>query len=287
MSYAATVLTVMIASPSDVKEDRDAVERAIYSWNDANAEKRGVILRPWRWETSAVPVMGDHPQRLINAQGVDQSDIVIAMFAGRLGSATPDAISGTAEEIEHALEAGKPVHLYFSTAHLPADVDTAQLDALRAFRGDMQSKGLLGEYSNLSQLEHEVWKAIEHDIATIDPSTPSGGQQSAKRPAVEFLVQPKQEREVTGADSKGKPKYTTRHWLEVTNTGSEDAHEVTFESAGQPTSMHLGTSDDPTIVHAGQTRRINTFYVMSGGQSILRINWKDGDGTSSKDFHVD
>jgi hypothetical protein len=287
MSYAATVLTVMIASPSDVKEDRDAVERAIYSWNDANAEKRGVILRPWRWETSAVPVLGAHPQRLINAQGVDQSDIVIAMFAGRLGSATPDAISGTAEEIDHALEGGKPVHLYFSTAQLPADVDTAQLDALRAFRSDMQSKGLLGEYSNVSQLEHEVWKAIEHDIAAIDPSTSSGGQQAQQRPAVEFLVQPQQEREVSGADSKGKPKYTTRHWLEVTNTGSEDAQEVTFESAGQPTSMHLGNHDDPTVVHAGQTRRINTFYTMGGGQSILRINWKDGDDTKTKDFHVD
>ncbi|WIB72538.1 DUF4062 domain-containing protein [Curtobacterium sp. MCBD17_026] len=285
MSYAATVLTVMIASPSDVKDDRDAVERAVYNWNDANAEKRGVILRPWRWETSAVPVLGDHPQRLINAQGVDKSDIVIAMFAGRLGSATPDAISGTAEEIEHALDSGKPVHLYFSIAQLPSDVDTAQLDALRAFRTDMESRGLLGEYSNASQLEHEVWKAIEHDINEIDPSVPSTDRTPQHRPA-EFLVQPQQEREMS-VDSKGKTKYTTRHWLDVTNTGSEDAHEVTFESVGKPTAMHLGGSADPTVIHAGQTRRLNTLYVMSGGQSILRIKWKDGDEEKTKDFHVD
>ena len=88
-------------------------------------------MQPWRWESSAVPMMGTQPQRLINAQGVDKSDIVISMFAGRLGSATPDAISGTAEEIDRALEAGKPVHLYFSTAPLPSDVNTEQLDALR------------------------------------------------------------------------------------------------------------------------------------------------------------
>lgn len=116
MPYVATVLRVMIASPSDVPEARDAVEKAVHGWNDANARNKGVILQPWRWETSAVPVMGAHPQKLINAQGVDDSDIVFALFGGRLGSPTPDAISGTAEEIDRALELGKPVHLYFSTA---------------------------------------------------------------------------------------------------------------------------------------------------------------------------
>jgi hypothetical protein len=275
----------MIASPSDVEDDRDAVERAIYSWNDANAEKRGVILRPWRWETSAVPLLGAHPQRLINAQGVDKSDIVIAMFAGRLGSATPDAISGTAEEIDHALAANKPVHLYFSTAQLPSDVDTAQLDALRTFRADMESKGLLGEYSNASQLEHEVWKAIEHDIAGIDPSA-SSDEKHSNQPPVAFAVQPQREREMTGVDSRGKPKYTTRHWLEITNTGTADAMEVTFESVGDPTPMHLGTPEAPTVIHAGQTRRLTALYMMGGGEGIVRINWKEGDDTKTKDFHV-
>lgn len=282
MSYFATVLRVMIASPSDVQDARDAVERAVYSWNDANAENKGIIFQPWRWETSAVAVLGAHPQHLINAQGVDKSDIVFAMFAGRLGSATPDAISGTAEEIDRALDGGKPVHLYFSTAGLPSDVDTEQLEALRAFRTDMESKGLLGEYSNISQLEHEVWKAIEHDISQIAPMSHT----AAVARKIDFLVQPKQEREVT-YDSKGRPKNQTRHWIEVTNTGTQDAKGVTFASVGQPTSMHLGSSDKPTVIHHGQTRRVSTFYTFGGGESILRITWADEDGTQSKDYHVD
>lgn len=282
MSYAATVLRVMIASPSDVQEARDAVERAVYSWNDANAENKGIILQPWRWETSAVPMLGAHPQRLINAQGVDSSDIVFAMFAGRLGSATPDAISGTAEEVNRALDAAKPVHLYFSTAGLPLDVDTKQLEALRAFRADMESKGLLGEYSNVSQLEHEVWKAIEHDIAQFSPASQPLAAESKE---IDFLVQPKQEREVT-YDSKGKPKNQTRHWIEVTNRGTQDAQGVTFESVGQSTSLHLGDSEESTVVHHGQTRRINTFYTYGGGASVLRITWNGKDGQQSKDYHV-
>lgn len=92
-------------------------------------------------------MLGAHPQKLINAQGVDDSDIVFALFGGRLGSPTPDAVSGTAEEIDRALRAGKPVHLYFSTAPLPHDIDTAQLEALRAFKTDMYDRGLLGEFS--------------------------------------------------------------------------------------------------------------------------------------------
>jgi hypothetical protein len=281
MSYTANVLRVMIASPSDVQDARDAVEKAIYSWNDANAQNKGVILQPWRWETSAVPKLGDHPQRLINAQGVDDSDVVFAMFAGRLGSATPDAISGTAEEIDRALELGKPVHLYFSTADLPSDIDADQLKAVRAFRSDMEQKGLLGEYKNVGQLEHEVWKAIEHDLAEI--SLESGRPQISK--GVNFQVQPKQEREMS-IDGKGKTKYNTRHWLEITNTGSIDAQGVVFKSVGEQTSMHLGNAGDPTVIHAGQTRRLDTFYTFGGGDSILRITWHDGDDEATKDFHV-
>ncbi|WP_435080363.1 DUF4062 domain-containing protein [Clavibacter michiganensis] len=273
----------MIASPSDVADSRDAVERAIYGWNDANSESKGIILQPWRWETSAIPLLGAHPQQLINSQGVDQSDIVFAMFAGRLGSATPDAISGTAEEINRAVGAGKPVHLYFSSADLPADVDTDQLAAVRAFRADMESKGLLGEYKNVSQLQHEVWKAIEHDIADL---TPTDLAPSATRRGIEFLVQPKRESDVT-YNTKGQPKNRTRTWLEVTNNGGVDAQGVTYASVGEPTSMHIATSDGPTVVHAGQTRRVNTAFTYGGGESILRITWTEDGRSVSKDFYVD
>ena len=147
----------------------------------------------------------------------------------------------------------------------------------------MQSKGLLGEYSNGIKLEHEVWKAIEHDIALISPGSHPKAVESKK---IDFLVQPKQEREVK-YDSKGKPRNQTRHWIEVMNTGTEDAEEVTFASVGQPTSMHLGNSEEPTVVHHGQTRRVDTFYTYGGGESVLRITWKGEAGEESKDYHVD
>lgn len=284
MAHVANVLLVMIASPSDITEARDAVEAAIYGWNDANSRNKQVILQPWRWETSSVPQLGDHPQSLINAQGVDDSDIVFALFGSRLGSPTPGAVSGTVEEIERAVEQGKPVHLYFSTAPLPNDVDTEQLQGLRAFKEQVQDRGLLGEFSNVSQLEHEVWKAIEFDIAKLALEVPVLNRPSS---GVKFQVQPQQEREIKDYDKKGKPRYKTRHWIDVTNTGDEDAQEVTFEAAGEYSSMFVLSDATPTIIHAGQTRRVNVEHAMGGGDpDILRIHWAEEGEAKEQEFHV-
>lgn len=283
MGYTAHVLRAMIASPGDITEARDAVEAAIHGWNIANAQNKLIILQPWRWESAAVPILGGHPQELINAQGVDDSDIVFALFGSRLGSPTPDAVSGTVEEIERAVEQGKPVHLYFSTAPLPNDVDTAQLDGLRAFKKEIQSRGLFGEFSSPSELNHEVWKAIAHDIASFDLGVPS----IAPKTGVDFLVQPKQEREVSGYNNKGQPRYRNRQWLEITNRGTVDAEDVEYEPLGENTTLRLAPSGSATIIHAGQTRQLS--YMRTWGDDddpVLRIKWTEDGEQRHRDFHV-
>ena len=283
MSYVATVLRVMIASPSDVPDARDAVERAVHGWNDAFAHSKSLILQPWRWETSAVPVLGNHPQALINSQGVDDSDIVFALFSSKLGSPTLEAVSGTVAEIERAVEQGTPVHVYFSTAPHPNDVDLAQLEGLRTFRTEIEARGLLGEFANPNQLGHEVWKAIEHDLANLDIGA-VGVSGPPSRPLVDFQVQPRQERELTGMDNRGKPQYTTRRWLEITNGGSHDALDASFEAGGQ--GIHLVTPREPTVVHAGQTRRLNYSLSMGAREPVLIISWTESGERRVKEFHV-
>ncbi|MBB1514311.1 DUF4062 domain-containing protein [Tessaracoccus sp. MC1627] len=286
MMYRATVLRVMIASPSDVPDARDAVEGAVAAWNQANARFKSVILEPWRWESSAVPIIGSHPQELINGQGVDESDIVFALFGGRLGSPTPDAVSGTVEEIDRALQLGKQVHLYFSTAPLPHTVDTAQLESLRTFKRQMQSRGLLGEFSKVEQLQGEVWKAIEHDIVTLNIDQ-SAAPIRAKPNGVDFLVQPEREREVSGTNPRGGPRYSTKHWLSITNTGDRDAENVTFEAVLEGRIMRLITSDSPTTIHQGQARRIQVLYAAGGSDgALLRIRWSEDGEQKQRDYQV-
>lgn len=284
MSFTALVLRVMIASPSDIPDARDAVEAAISDWNNANAKNKQVVLLPWRWETSSVPVLGGHPQSLINSQGVDDSDIVFALFGSRLGSPTPDAVSGTVEEVQRAVDARKPVHLYFSTAPLPNDVDTRQLDGLREFRSEISQRGLLGEFATTAQLGHEVWKAVEFDISSMGLSGTSPAPVASS--GVDIRVQPQREREVSGVDKKGAPRYKTKHWLDVTNDGDQDAQQVSFEGTTAGGLMRVIAPNQPITLHKKTTRRLPVGLSAGVDGAKLRVTWVEGEETKARTFDI-
>ncbi len=87
---------------------------------------------PIRWETNASAEMGCSAQDLINRQIVDDSDVLIGMFWTRLGTPTATDVSGTAEELQRFLDAGKPASLFKSRR--PADLDTVDHDQFAATR---------------------------------------------------------------------------------------------------------------------------------------------------------
>lgn len=258
-----------------------AIESALYEWNTISAGNRGVLLLPWLFESAAVPLAGAHPQAIINSQGLKDADIVFAVFGSRIGSPTLEAISGTVEEIEGAIKAGKPVHIYFSNGPVPNDVDTAQLTALRAFKKELQTRALLGEFSDAAALGGEVRKAIELDLTTLDlasiaPASPTGVQP--------LLVQPKFDREMK-QDSKGKISYTTRHWIEITNPNTEDATEVSITPA--ESQDFWVAAEGPTVIHGHQTRTFALSYSMATGPDpVLVVSWSIGGEQFTKDFHV-
>ncbi|MCZ9293111.1 MULTISPECIES: DUF4062 domain-containing protein [Actinomycetes] len=283
MSFTATVLRVLVASPSDVPEARDAVESAIHSWNSRNAATRSIVLLPWRWESASVPLLGDHPQSIINEQGVDGADIVVALFGSRLGSPTREAVSGTVEEIERAVNSGKPVHLYFSTAPLPHDVDTSQLDGLRQFRQEISERGLLGEFDDARQLENQIWAAIEHDLARMDNPTAASKDTPV---GVRFRVASNSERLQTGIDKSGKAKYETKRWYEVTNTGDLAAESVTFEGQAASGFMRLLVDNQPITLEPEVSWKVPVLYSMGTAGTKLTVHWVENGENQSKTFDV-
>lgn len=168
MAFHATVLKVLIASPGDTIDFRNAAERALHAWNGSRAETSGFVLLPLRWETDAVSTLdGTDGQSVINTQLVDQSDIVIALFHIRLGRATPRAVSGTVEELTRAMNSGKRVHLYFSNSDLPRDFDSTEYDQLKLFKKDAEKLGLYGSFDNPHHLEDQIKGAIELDLREL------------------------------------------------------------------------------------------------------------------------
>jgi len=139
---------VLIASPSDLPEERQAAKQAIWDWNDLHAEAEGVTLLPKMWETHATPAFGDRPQGIINEQLVKNADLLIGMFWTKIGTSTGAAVSGTAEEIDQIVAAGKPAMLYFSTRAIdPTKIDVKQLKGLKAFKQETYKRALVGSFA--------------------------------------------------------------------------------------------------------------------------------------------
>jgi hypothetical protein len=155
MSYYADVWKVMIASPKDVLAERQAIRDAINDWNAANSEQddySSIVLLPVSSETHATPEMGDRPQAILNRQILKDCDILVAVFWTRLGTPTGVAPSGTVEEIQKHIAAGKHAMIYFSNAPVsPNAIDSEQYRALTDFRHECFAKGLCDSYESVPE----------------------------------------------------------------------------------------------------------------------------------------
>ena len=78
-----------------------------------NSEIQKVICLPLHWSISSYPEVGKHPQKIINNQVVSKSDLLICVFGSKLGTPTEDYASGSVEEVEEHIKAGKPVMIFF------------------------------------------------------------------------------------------------------------------------------------------------------------------------------
>lgn len=165
MSYTALVVKVMIASPSDVARERQLIRDVIQEGNAIHAEDRKIVLMPVGWETHSTPDMGDRPQAIINRQLLKTSDLLVAVFWTRLGSPTGAAASGTVEEINEHLAAGKPAMIYFSAVPVRMDsVDGQQYERLRAFKEELRSRGLFDEYVDLTSFRTQFARHLAQRV---------------------------------------------------------------------------------------------------------------------------
>ena len=155
MPFRSETYRILIASPSDLSEERDAVTEAIHDWNAQHAVDEAVTLLPVKWETHSLPQSNVRPQSAINTQLVAECDILIGMFWTKLGTHTGVAASGTVEEIDQFVAAGKPALLYFSSRPInPAQINLEQLKMLRDFKEETYKNALIGSFGAVDELRH-------------------------------------------------------------------------------------------------------------------------------------
>lgn len=160
--YQANVYKIMIGSPSDIKEEITIAREVFSNWNNLNSEKNRIVLLPIHWSISSYPAVGKHPQKLLNEQLVEKSDLMICIFGTRLGSPTDTEISGTVEEIKEHRKAGKDVMVFFkNSVDDISSVDLQQLQKIKDFKESIKNDVLWQEFSDAKDFEHKLSEKLQ------------------------------------------------------------------------------------------------------------------------------
>jgi hypothetical protein len=144
------VLQIFVASPSDVRGEREALEHVVDSLNLSLSQTLSVRFELMSWETHANPGIGEDAQSVINRQVSADYDIFVGIMWGRFGSPTGRAGSGTEEEYDRALarraseKNAMEIMLYFKDTPIPpSQVDPEQLARVFAFKKKASAQGVL------------------------------------------------------------------------------------------------------------------------------------------------
>jgi hypothetical protein len=164
MPFRANVLPIMIASPGDVEDERKLTEVAINDWNSAHSITTNLLLMAVGWEQMPAGLDG-RPQKLINDALLKKCDLLVGIFWTRLGTSTGKFDSGTVEEIQTHLAAGKPAMIYFSERPLPpADVDSDQYEGVQRFKEWCRLRGIVHSFHTSEEFARRLSNDLQFQL---------------------------------------------------------------------------------------------------------------------------
>jgi hypothetical protein len=156
-----TCIRLVIASPSDVAPERDAVVKVASELNRLLGRANDFAIDVYRWETDSGPSFhAEGPQGKIDEDlAIADCDIMVAIFWTRFGrSILAGSETGTEHEINLAFENWKKngkkprILIYFKREAPDWDrIDDAQIDRVKAFQGQFRPGGKYqeGKYSHV------------------------------------------------------------------------------------------------------------------------------------------
>lgn len=141
MAITKIHLKVFLASPSDVNDERLAMEDVIKEVNQTLGQHKGIHLDLVKWETHSRPGIGADAQDVINKQISNSNDIFIGIMWGKFGSPTNRAESGTEEEFNQAYLQYKTnpdsiqIMFYFKDTGIPiSEMNLDQIGKVKNFK---------------------------------------------------------------------------------------------------------------------------------------------------------
>ncbi|MFK7847097.1 MAG: SUMF1/EgtB/PvdO family nonheme iron enzyme [Rhodothermales bacterium] len=169
----ATKIRIFISSPSDVKDERDALEALIKDELQLTLGRQlNLYLEPLLWETLVTPGMGDIQKRVFDEVG--PYDIFVGIFWKRFGTPTDEHESGSEAEFRDAYarweeDNSRPVLMYFCKRPFVPETqeELAQMGKVLGFRKELENKGLYSTYTELSEFEKMLRRHLNHCINSL------------------------------------------------------------------------------------------------------------------------
>jgi internalin A len=175
-SVEPRILRIVVASPSDVQAERDAMPAVIDEVNRVVAADRGLRLELSRWETDTHPGFHiDGPQGLIDPiLNITDCDLLIGIFWKRFGTPTADGKTGTEHEFSLAHEAwqekGSPqIFVYFNQKPYTPNSKTEieQWGRVLEFRDKYPKEGLWWPYKGKTEFEKLIRNHLMNYIRSL------------------------------------------------------------------------------------------------------------------------
>lgn len=161
MPQEVTKVRIFIASPGDVREERDILAGIINELNYTIGQKLGFVIELVRWETHCRPGAG-RPQGVINDL-IGAYDIFLGVMWKRFGTPTGEAESGTEEEFNLAYqewERSGRLHILFYFCQTPHNYMTQdeldQRGKVLKFQNALRKKNLVWEYESKETFANTV-----------------------------------------------------------------------------------------------------------------------------------
>ncbi|MBE7492950.1 MAG: hypothetical protein HS108_14510 [Planctomycetes bacterium] len=165
MSKQQTVYYVWISAPSDAKEYVRVARDTLDQWNREQDEYINLRLQHLYWAEDTHPAIGKRPQQVINDQLESKADILVAIFASKLGTPTGRAPSGTVEEITRAASQGKPTLLYFAET---SGSRKQQRTRLQQYRKQVSGQALFKTFASKKELENVLRRDLPKVVRALE-----------------------------------------------------------------------------------------------------------------------
>ena len=164
------ILRLLLSSPGDVADEREAASRAVFRFNQQEVEESGVFIKLIRWEDMA-PQIGPGPQQVINDQ-IGEYDLFVGIMWNRFGTPTDVAASGTEEEYQAALRSWRSkkrpwITFYFCDRPWTFENQRQlkQKGRVVKFRKDLNTLGVVRSFGSVDDFENGMFQ----DLARIVP----------------------------------------------------------------------------------------------------------------------